>query len=73
MSKLELLKKQVLNKINNSECKICSINGVNNLSKCDLEDIVLYIDNYLKYNDFTAYNQFMQPMGNIKELLYKYI
>lgn len=72
MTKLNELKKIVVNKIDNSEYNLTKIKGIS-LSRSDLDDIILYIDNYLRYNDFTAYNQFMKPMGNIKEVLYKFL
>ena len=68
MGKLEQLEKTIKTKIATTECRGVKIKGVT-LSRADLDDVLLYIDNIKKYNDVTAYGQFMQPMGNVKQLL----
>lgn len=68
MGKLEQLEKTVKTKIATTEYRGVKIKGVT-LSRADLEEVLLYIDNIKKYNDVTAYGQYMQPMGNVKQVL----
>ena len=68
MGKLEQLEKTIKTKIATTEHRLVKIKGVS-LSRADLEETLMYIDNLKKYNDVTAYGRFMEPRGAVKQVL----
>lgn len=49
-----------------NEYRCSKINGVGNLSRSDLDSIVMYCQEFIKHGDISA---FMEPRGGIGEVL----
>jgi len=57
-------------KIDKMECRCVTLKGVKNLSRSDLDCLILYANTYIR-ND-GSFRGLMAPRGNIEEVLKKY-
>ena len=67
-NKAQKLIDSVKKKIANSEYRTVTMNGVKNLSRADLEEIIMYAE---QIRDKGSYDGFMQPRGGVGEVLKK--
>jgi len=64
------LKNDIEKKLANWNERSCfTVKGVKNLSKSDLDTILLYVEQYEKYGSFKG---LMQPIGGVKAVLDAY-
>jgi hypothetical protein len=67
----EKLIKDVEKKIMNSEYGSVTLKGVKNLSRSDLETIIMYAQTFIK-NYGEGFYGLMEPRGQVEELFKKY-
>lgn len=71
MKNAEKLINDVTKKIQSSEYGTVKMKGVSNLSRSDLEDTIMYAQNYIQH-DGQSFGNVMSPVGGTEELLKAY-
>ena len=54
-----------------SEYRCATFRGVKNLSRSDLDEILLRLETYLRTGDVSGYGELMKPYGGVKDALEK--
>lgn len=54
-----------------SEYRCTTFRGVKNLSRSDLDEILLRLETYLRTGDVSGYGELMKPYGGVKDALEK--